>query len=88
MLGKYRRDALMRIFGAVWLFTVGYLISVLVMVFGIIYGVVDLVAQLLLNRDGLRESSGAAMWFNRGVRYGAHMTMYVVLGKDDFQWLP
>jgi hypothetical protein len=87
-LGKYRAKALMRVFGAVYLFTIGYVISIIVMTFGIIYGAVDLVWQLLANSDGLSESGTGAMWLERGFRYGAHMTMYVALGKDDFQWLP
>jgi hypothetical protein len=87
-IGTYRREALVRVLAAIWLLTVGAIISLIFQVFGIIYGVVDIIWQLIANSDGLRKNGSGAMWFKRGLVYLKEQTLFVVAGKHSFELLP
>jgi hypothetical protein len=86
-LGKYRADALYRVWGLVWLVVMGVVLQFVVLI-GLVWMVVDVLAQLLLNRDFLSSMSGPASVVSAFIRHEAMLLDYTLTGEGEFLWVP
>ncbi|ELZ96593.1 hypothetical protein [Haloferax sulfurifontis] len=87
-LGTYRRRALWRVWAMVWQLTVGYVVTFVIGILGVVFAVIDLLAELVLNRDGLRSSSTVGRWVHYSLEWSFEQTSYSLTGKGEFEWLP
>lgn len=86
----YRRKAVMRLWAFLWQVIFGYTGGVLVSIIAIIWGVADVIVQLIFNRDWLSASSTPAMVVEKTLMWMAEQTIFAFTGggAGEFQWLP
>lgn len=87
-IGTYRKQALWRLWAILWQVSVGYVISIVIGIVGLVFAVIDLLVELVANRDGLRSSSTPAKWVHNALKWSFEQTSYSLTGKGEFEWFP
>ena len=87
-LGDNRAKALMRVWAAIWAMTFGALVSTVFGIVALVWGIVDVLLELILNRDGLSASNPAAQWTVRSLDWLHEQSLFVIVGTGGFEWLP
>lgn len=82
-----RMDALWRVAAFIWSVPAG-IVSSFAMIVGLLWGIVDVVWQLILGSDGLSASSMPAKWVKRLIMWPVNLTVYAITGSGDFQLWP
>lgn len=85
-MGK-RVDALWRIVAFVWAWVASF-IAGFVSIIGLIWGLIDVVWQLIIGTDGLSASSRPAMFVKRVLMWPVNLHIYAFTGSGSFQLLP
>lgn len=87
-MGK-RTEVLWRLFAVLWAWTVGALVMTIATPVGMVFGVLDLLWQLIAGSEGLSDSNigfrifvGSLMWIQGLMVFG------FTGGGDGFQWVP
>ena len=85
-----RAEAVWRILAAIYAFTIASIISTVVLVIGAIWGVVDVVWQLITGRNDLSENSTPAMIIKETLRWHINMLIFALTGGGPgcLEWLP
>ncbi|QCW05229.1 hypothetical protein [Natrinema pallidum] len=83
-----RSQALWRIVAFVYGITVAALISGIVSIVALAWGVVDIFWQLLTGRNDLSEDSRPATIVTETLQWNLDLTIYAFVGKGSMQWLP
>ncbi|MFW5938321.1 MAG: hypothetical protein ACOCSN_05185 [Halanaeroarchaeum sp.] len=86
-MGK-RVDALWWIWAFIWVNTFGYLLALVVVTVGFVWGLVDVLWQLIVGTDGLSASSTPAGWVQSSLTWLVEQEIYAFTGANDFAWLP
>lgn len=87
MLGSYRDDALMRVLSFLWSFVAAFIASIIVIV-ALVWGLVDVLWQLLLNSEGLDENGYAPELVANVLWWPVDLQVYAFTGRKKFMWLP
>ena len=87
-IGGRRMDALWRVFAFLYSMFVASLIAGVVALVGIVWGVIDVLWQFLLNSEGLSEDSRPAKIVVDTLDWKVDLYTYSLTGKGDFMWLP
>lgn len=82
-----RTDALWRIWAFIWAFPASFLASI-VSVIGLLWGIVDVLWQLVSGRDGLSASSGPAGIVKATLLWPTELMIYAFTGDGGMMWLP
>lgn len=85
-----RTQALGRILAFVWSFTVAALISGVVSMFAILWGIVDILWQLLSGRNTLSERSAPSNLIKNVLTWNIDLMIYATTGGGPgrLEWLP
>ena len=80
MLGEQRSQVGWRLLALIWQATIGYLLAVVVGTIALVWAILDLIWQLLTNRNDLSEDSTPAQWASRTVGWSADQTVFFLTG--------
>lgn len=83
-----RKDAIVRVWAFIWVNTFGWLLAMVVTTLGFIWGIVDVIWQLILGSDGLSASSTPAGWISDSLEWLVGQEIYAFTGANSFQWIP
>lgn len=82
-----RMDALWRIVAFVWAWVASF-VAGFVSIIGLIWGLIDVVWQLIIGTDGLSSGSRPARFVIRVIRWPVNLHVYAYTGRGSFQLLP
>lgn len=85
---SYRRQAIWRIWAFLWSITVGAIITGVVGLVGIVWGIVDVLWSLATGRNDLSESSRPAKIVKETLVWDVDLLIYSLTGNRQFSWLP
>jgi hypothetical protein len=88
LIGDFRKDALMRVFALLYAWFIAALIAGLVAIAGLIWMVIDVLWQFLVNSEGLSENGRAADIVASALEWNMELNVYALTGKKEFMWLP
>lgn len=83
-----RRDALERVAALVWAWTVGGVIALLVLVFGLIIGTIDILWQLVTDGDGIAPDSSMSVIIAATLNWYTDLHIYAFTGQGGLSLLP
>lgn len=83
-----RSNAVWRIIMLLWAWTIGGLIAGVIMVVGLIWGVVDILWQLILGTEGLMSDSRPAQFVSGSLHWFAEVHAYAFTGNGSVNFLP
>jgi hypothetical protein len=86
-IGDQRSEAVWRILAVLYGMVVSFITSIVATI-GIIWAVVDVVWQLLSNRNDLAEDSRPAMFVYNVLQWNLDLFVFALTGKGEFRWLP
>lgn len=78
----------MRLWALIWQAILGYLVSIVIGLIALVFMVVDLIIELLANRDGLSRTSKPGEWVERFIMWSVEQTLFSITGKGEFEWWP
>ncbi|UTF52752.1 hypothetical protein [Natronosalvus rutilus] len=81
-----RKQAIVRLWALIWQFTVGYVLTIVVMIVGNIWMVIDLLWQLLLGSEGLSSGSSVGSYIESFWMWSAGQTVFAMTGGGDGKW--
>jgi len=83
-----RTEALWRIWAFVWQGTIGYLALIVMGTIAFVFGVIDVLWQLLAGSDGLSESGTVGSHIGEAFSWSVGQTVYALTGGGDgsFRW--
>lgn len=87
-IGTYRMDALVRVWAFIWAWTVGSIVITVVTIIGLLWGIIDVLWQFIINSEGLSEGSRAAEIVTDTLQWGIDLVVYALTGKREFMWFP
>lgn len=87
MLGSYREDALMRVLAFLWAFVAAFVVGI-VGIIALIWGLIDVVWQLVFNSEGLDETGFAPEFVANTFWWAVDLEVYAFTGRKKFMWLP
>ena len=87
---EQRYQALWRILAAIYAFTIASIVTAIAFVVGFVYGIVDVLWQLVSDRDDLSEDSKPAMIIGETLRWQIEMLIFAFTGGGPKRliWLP
>ena len=85
-----RAEAVWRILAAIYAFTVASILTTIVFVIGAIWGIVDVIWQLISGRNDLSENSTPATIVGGTFRWQIEMLIFALTGGGPgrLEWLP
>lgn len=83
-----RGQALWRIWAFIWSITVGAILVGVIGLIGIIWGVIDVLWQLISGKNTLNENSRPATIVYETLMWDIHLLVFALLGRKQFRWLP
>lgn len=86
-MSHHRREAVMRV-PAFLVSIIGAFILQFVIILAIIWGIVDVLIEFVLDRDFLTEDSMPARLIRAGVMWPVDNFVFAVTGKGGPMWLP
>lgn len=93
-LGKQRWAVLWRLWALVYTVIIAYTLGIIAGIAALIYMVIDLLWQFLLNSEGLADDGRVGDWLDRFIMWYADLHSFIVVGGRDFAgrgkfpWLP
>jgi hypothetical protein len=90
MLGDQRTQVGWRVLALLWQGVIGYLLVLVIGTIAAIWALVDLIWQLVTNRNDLSEDSTPAQWVSMTAGWSADQTVFGLTGgaSKEFQALP
>ena len=88
MFGEQRGQALWRILAFFYGATITTLLTAVVTVVGLIWGIIDILWQLVTNRNDLGETSTPARVVEGVLMWNVRLLVYSLTGAGRFEWLP
>lgn len=78
----------MRLFAVLWAWTVGMLVLTVAMPIGMVFGVIDLLWQLLAGTEGISDGNIGFRVFTGSLKWVQELMMFGIAGSGEFQLLP
>ncbi|RLM32617.1 hypothetical protein [Haloarcula sp. Atlit-120R] len=82
-----RADALWRVWAFIWAIPASFVASI-VSIVGLVWGIVDVLWQLIFGTDGLSSSSRPAGIVKGVLLWPVDLTIYAFTGDGGMMWLP
>jgi hypothetical protein len=85
-----RAEAVWRILAAIYGLTIAAIVSTIVFAIGVVWGIVDVIWQLVTDRNDLSEDSTPAMVVGGTLRWNVEMLIFALTGGGPgrLKWLP
>ena len=84
----YRKKALWRLAAFIWMMTVGWLVLIVISTVALVWGLIDVVWQLVVGTNGLSASSRPAMIVKDTYQWQADQMSFATTGDGEFAALP
>lgn len=82
-----RREALWRVVAFLWSLLALFILQ-FVLIFAFVWGLVDVILELVTDRDFLMEDSSPAMAIKSFIRWPVELLLFAFTGHGGMMWTP
>lgn len=83
-----RGEVFVRLWAFIWANTFGYALILVAFPVGIVFGIIDLIWQLLLGGEGISDNNFGFNFFNKTLKWIFHQNSYAVTGNHSYMMFP